>query len=221
MDRSLSLNKDILDYIAAVGVREHPALASCREQTAAGEEFSIMQISPEQGAFMAMLVGLSGAKRTMEIGVFTGYSTLAVALALPDDGRVTACDISEDYVGKARRYWRQAGVEHKIDVRIGPAEKTLASLVEEVKGETLYDFAFIDADKTGYDAYYEYALKLLRPGGLVAIDNVLWGGRVADPADTTDMTRAIRTLNDKIAEDDRVDIALVPIGDGFFLCRKR
>lgn len=221
MDRSIALNDDLLDYIARVGVREHPVLAACREETAASQELSIMQISPEQGAFMAMLVRLLGAKLTLEVGVFTGYSSLAVALALPEDGRVTACDVSEEFVGIARGYWTQAGVAGKIDARVGPAQETLADLVEKHAGQTPYDFAFIDADKTGYDAYYEYALQLLRSGGLIAIDNVLWSGAVADPDNTSEMTQALRTLNAKIAEDERVDIALAPIGDGVFLVRKR
>jgi caffeoyl-CoA O-methyltransferase len=221
MDRSIDLTDDVLDYIARVGVREHPVLAKCRKETAAGQELSIMQISPEQGAYMAMLVKLLGAKRTLEIGVFTGYSSLSVALALPDDGRVTACDVSEAFVGIARGYWEEAGVAHKIDAHVGPAQGTLARLVEQHSGETPYDFAFIDADKTGYDAYYEYALKLLRPGGLIAIDNVLWSGAVADPSNTTENTQALRILNEKISNDERVDIALTPVGDGVFLCRKR
>ncbi len=221
MDRSIALTDNVLDYIARVGVREHSILAKCREETAASQELSIMQISPEQGAFMAMLVRLLGATHTLEVGVFTGYSSLAVALALPEDGRVTACDVSADFVGIAQGYWTEAGVADKIEALVGPAQETLGALVEKHKGQTPYDFAFIDADKTGYDGYYEYALELLRPGGLIAIDNVLWSGAVADPTDTSENTQALRTLNAKIAVDERVDIALAPIGDGVFLARKR
>lgn len=221
MNRSINLTDDLLDYIHRVGTREHPALAQCREQTAHIGWQAIMQISAEQGAFMAMLVRLIGARHTLEIGTFTGYSALAIALALPHDGRLVACDIDPDMMKRARRHWQNAGVADKIDSKVGPALDSLQALIHDADGKPLFDFAFIDADKTNYDSYYEYCLKLVRTGGLIAIDNVLWSGSVIDPDDTSDDTVALRLLNNKIAEDDRVDIALVPIGDGLTLCRKR
>ena len=181
MNRSITLSDGILDYIHRVGTRENPVLAQCREETAALGRQSIMQISAEQGAFMAMLVRLIGAKQTLEIGTFTGYSALAVALALPQDGRLIACDIDPDRMKMAGGYWKEAGVAGKIDAKIGPAVDTLQTLVDEYAGKTMFDFAFIDADKTNYDSYYEYCLKLVRAGGLIAIDNVLWSGSVIDP----------------------------------------
>ncbi len=221
MKRSITLSDSLLDYIHHIGTREHPVLAQCREETAALGPQAIMQISAEQGAFMAMLVRLIEARQTLEIGTFTGYSALAIALALPHDGRLIACDIDPDRMKMASRYWQEAGVADKIDAKIGPAVDTLQTLIDEEAGKTMFDFAFIDADKTNYDSYYEYCLKLVRAGGLIAIDNVLWSGSVIDPDDTSDDTVAIRLLNNKIAEDERVDIALVPIGDGVTLCRKR
>jgi caffeoyl-CoA O-methyltransferase len=210
----------LLDYIAAVGVREHRVLAKCRSETAAMGQMSVMQISPEQGAFMAMLARLVGAKRCLEIGTFTGYSALAVALALPDDGHVDACDISEEFMGKARGYWKAADVAQKITGHVGPAVATLDQFLKKGRAGT-YDFAFIDADKTSYDAYYERALQLVRRGGLIAIDNVLWSGKVADTKDASPDTAALRAINAKINGDERVDMALVPISDGVMLARKR
>jgi caffeoyl-CoA O-methyltransferase len=180
-----------------------------------------MQISPDQGAVMAMLVKLMGARRTIEIGVFTGYSALSVALALPDDGRILACDINDDFTSIGKPHWAAAGVAGKIDLRLAPAVRTLDAALAAGEAGT-YDFAFIDADKTGYDAYYERCLQLLRPGGLVAIDNVLWGGDVARPAAADDAdTRALQALNDKIRADERVDLAMLAISDGITLARKR
>ncbi len=167
MNRSITMTEDLLDYIHQIGVREHPILATCREQTADIGWQAIMQISPEQGAFMAMLVRLLGATQTLEVGTFTGYSALAIALALPPEGRLVACDIDEDTMGKARFYWRQAGVADKIDARVGPAADSLQALVKETNGASPFDFAFIDADKTNYDTYYEQCLRLVRPGGMV------------------------------------------------------
>jgi predicted O-methyltransferase YrrM len=179
-----------------------------------------MQISPEQGQFMAFLIQLIGAKKALEIGVFTGYSSLAVALALPDDGTLIACDVSEDYTAIARTYWQKAGVDHKIDLRIAPALDTLDDLI--AKGEAnSFDFAFIDADKSSYDDYYERSLQLVRVGGVIAIDNVLWSGRVADPSDTQKRTRMIRALNTKLHHDHRVTLSLLPVGDGLTLAMKR
>ena len=169
---------------------------------------------------MDLLVELIGARRTLEIGTFTGYSALAVALALPPDGRVVACDINEETAAVARRYWAEAGVADKIDLRLAPAGETLAGLIAEGRAGS-FDFAFIDADKQGYDAYYEACLELLRPGGLIAVDNVLWDGAVADPERDDPDTRAIRALNEKIRDDRRVSLSLLPIGDGLTLARKR
>jgi caffeoyl-CoA O-methyltransferase len=179
-----------------------------------------MQIGPEQGQFMALLVELIGARRTLEVGTFTGYSALAVALALPPEGRVTACDVSEEYTRVARRYWAKAAVEHKIELKLGPALDTLGGLLAAGAAGS-FDFAFIDADKNNYDGYYEQALQLLRPGGLIAIDNVLWGGDVVNPEKRDPDTTAIRALNEKLNADERVSISLLPIGDGLTLARKR
>ena len=216
--RTLDLTESLYRYLLDTGVRESPALAALREETRHLEAAG-MQISPEQGAFMALLIRLLGARRTIEIGTFTGYSTLAVAEALPDDGRVIACDVSETWTAIARSAWRSAGQLHKIDLRLAPALTTLDAL--GAAGDTGYDFLFIDADKSSYDAYYERGLQLVRTGGLIAIDNVLWGGRVTDPAAQDADTRAIRALNAKIQQDARVDAVLLPVGDGLTLARKR
>jgi predicted O-methyltransferase YrrM len=216
--RTLNLDEPLYRYIIDHSVREHPAQAALREATRE-HPHSGMQISPEQGQFMALLAKLIGARRTIEIGVFTGYSALSVALALPDDGRVLACDISDEYTRVGQPFWQQAGVAHKIELRLQPALKTLDErLAAGEQGR--YDFAFIDADKTSYDAYYERCLKLLRAGGLIAIDNTLWGGSVARPAESDD-TAAIQALNDKLHRDERIDLSLVPVGDGLSLARKR
>ena len=179
-----------------------------------------MQIAPEQGQFMALLARLMGARRALEVGVFTGYSALAVALALPQDGRLVACDVSAEWTAVARRYWAEAGGAHKIALHLAPALETLAAL--RAGGEEgTYDLAFIDADKVNYGAYYEACLALLRPGGLVLVDNVLWGGAVADPAVQDAETRAIRAFNERLHGDPRVDLAVLPVGDGLTLARKR
>lgn len=218
-DRTLTMTDEIERYLLERGVREPAVLARLREATRSMPD-ARMQISPEQGQLMGMLVQLMGAKRCIEVGVFTGYSSLAVALALPGDGRLLACDVSEEWTAIARRFWREAGVERKIELVLQPAETTLEARI--AAGESnLYDFAFIDADKGGYATYYELTLKLLRRGGLIAIDNTLWSGKVAErgPADST--TRTIRAFNDKIHADDRVDMVVLPIGDGVTLARKR
>jgi caffeoyl-CoA O-methyltransferase len=216
--RTLALDDTLYDYLLGVGVREHPAQAALREATRSHPHAG-MQIGPEQGQFMALLVRLIGARRTLEIGVFTGYSALAVALALPDDGYVLACDVSDEYTRIGKPFWSAAGVAHKIDLRLAPARETLdARLAAGEAGR--YDFAFIDADKTSYDDYYERCLRLVRDGGLIAIDNVLWSGSVARPAKTAD-TAALQALNDKLHDDERIDLSLVPIGDGLTLARKR
>jgi predicted O-methyltransferase YrrM len=178
-----------------------------------------MQIAPEQGAFLGLLCKILGARQTLEIGTFTGYSALSVALALPDDGRVVALDVSREYTDRARGYWTEAGLERRIDLRLGPAMESLDRMIANREGP--FDLAFIDADKANYDAYYERALKLLRPGGVVALDNMLWNGAVADPAIDDADTVALRTLNEKIQADERVDMALATIADGVMLARKR
>lgn len=216
--QTLPLDDSLYEYLLANSLREHPELAALREATRTHPRAS-MQIAPEQGQLMALLVKLLGARRTIEIGVFTGYSALAVALALPDDGRILACDISDEYTRVAREYWQRAGVAHKIELVLAPAAQTLAARIAAGEAGT-YDFAFIDADKTGYDGYYEQCLQLLRAGGLIAIDNVLRGGAVARRADSDD-TRALQALNAKLHRDERIDLALVPIADGLTLARKR
>lgn len=218
-NRSLSLDDRLYDYLLAVSLREPEILAELRRETAT-HPMSMMQIAPEQGQFMALLVQLIGAKKTLEVGVFTGYSALVVALALPLDGKVVACDVSEDYTSIARRYWEKAGIAHKIDLRIAPAIETLNQLIASGHINT-FDFAFIDADKSSYDQYYEQALQLIRPGGLIIIDNVLWSGAVADPTVTDNRTEKIRSLNQKLHQDERVTLSLVPIADGLALAVKK
>lgn len=220
MVKTLTYTDAVLNYVADTGVREHPALKTCRDETIAMGGIARMQISPEQGAFMGLTAQLMNAKRYIEVGTFTGYSALAVALAMPDDGHVDALDISDEYMAKARGYWAAAGQARKIYGHVRPAVDTLDRFLAEGRDGD-YDFAFIDADKSSYDAYYERMLKLVRPGGLVAIDNVLWSGKVVDPSDTSDDTVAIRKLNAKIRADERVDIVLLPVADGIFMCRKR
>jgi len=216
---TINVDEAVSRYIVEHSVREHPVLAELREATA-GMPHAGMQISPEQGQLMALLVTMLGARRTIEVGVFTGYSSAAVALALPPDGRVVACDVSEEWTAVARRYWKKAGVADKVDLRLGAALGTLDAML--AAGEAgRYDFAFIDADKGNYAGYYERCLKLLRSGGLIAVDNTLWNGWVADPAHTEDDTRAIRAFNEKLLADERIDLSLVPIGDGMTLARKR
>jgi caffeoyl-CoA O-methyltransferase len=179
-----------------------------------------MQIPPEHGQFLALLIQMLGARRTLEVGVFTGYSSLAVALALPADGKILACDVSEEYTSVARRYWKEAGVDHMIELRLKPALDTLQELIVQ-RQHNRFDFAFIDADKANYDGYYEYAMELVRPGGLIAIDNVLWHGRVVDPQANDADTLAIRALNQKLHGDSRIHLSLLPISDGLTLCYKR
>lgn len=218
--RTLDMTDDLHAYMLDVSVREPDVLRRLREETFEKVEYARMQISPEQGRFMALLTELTGAKKMVEVGTFTGYSALSVALAMPDDGRIVACDVSEEYTAVARRYWEDAGVADKIELRIAPALETLDALIADGQGGT-FDLAFIDADKEPYPDYYERCLELVRPGGLVMVDNVLWGGSVADPSDTDDDTVAIRTFNANLKDDDRVTISLVPIGDGLTLARKR
>ena len=218
-NRSIQLTDALHDYMVKVSVREPKVLARLRAETQKMPRGKL-QISPEQGQLMALLAELIGAKRAFEVGTFTGYSACAVALALPTNGKLIACDISEEWTSVGRRYWRQAGVDKKIDLRIGPAIKTLDGLLK--KGQAgKFDFGFIDADKPNYDGYYERALKLLRKGGLLLIDNVLWGGSVIDKTDRDLSTRCVRALNKKIHGDKRVTVSMIPIGDGLTLVRKR
>jgi predicted O-methyltransferase YrrM len=216
--RSLQVDDALHAYLIDNSIREHPVQEALRAATAAHPHGG-MQIAPEQGQFMALLVKLIGARRAIEVGVFTGYSALTVALALPDDGTLLACDISDEYTRVGRPFWERAGVAHKIELRLAPARETLEARIAAGEGGR-YDFAFIDADKSSYDVYYECCLQLLRPGGLIAIDNTLWGGQVAKPASDAD-TVALQRLNAKLHGDERVDLSLLPIGDGLTLARKR
>ena len=215
---TIILDKKLREYLLNISVKESEILRELREETAQ-MEYSAMQISPEQGTFMSFLVELIQAKRTLEIGVFTGYSALVVAMALPKDGIVTACDVSEEWANVGMKYWKKAQVEDKIDLRIAPALKTLDQLLSEGKQGT-YDFAFIDADKIEYQGYFDKSLELLRIGGLIAIDNVLWGGSVIDDSIQDSSTKAIREFNENLSSDPRVSISMVPIGDGLTLACK-
>ena len=218
MKRSL-LPDAVETYVCETVARETPLQKRLRQETAQLPEAG-MQIGADLGAFLALLARAIGARRAIEIGTFTGYSALAVASALPENGVLVACDVSEEWTAIGRRYWEEAGVAARIDLRLGPARDTLANLLRE-HGPGSFDLAFIDADKTSYDAYYETCLGLLRAGGLIALDNTLWSGKVADPAANDDSTRALRALNAKIAADPRVDMCLLTIGDGVMLARKR
>jgi predicted O-methyltransferase YrrM len=217
--RTLTMTDPLYDYLLAASLREPPLLRQLREETARMPNAQL-QLAPEQGQFLAFLVRTIGARCTLELGVFTGYSALCVALALPPDGRIVACDVSEEWTGIARRYWEAAGVADKIDLRIAPALQTLDGLIAGGAAAT-FDFAFIDADKDAYPAYYERCLALLRPGGVIAIDNVLRNGSVADPSDQRPGTVAMRAFNTLLHEDTRIDLSLLPIGDGLTLARKR
>jgi O-methyltransferase len=214
-NRTLTLTDDLVAYVHRYGVREHPVLARLRERTAPLPESS-MQIGPDQGAFMALLVKLIGARRILEIGTFTGYSSTAMALALPPDGRITCLDVSREWTDIARQAWTDAGVADRVDLRLAPATETLVTLDDDT-----FDMAFIDADKPNYDAYYEGCLRVVRPGGLVMLDNVLWSGEVADPTVASQNARILHALNEKIAADERVEHVLLPIADGLTLARVR
>lgn len=218
-NKTIGISDELAAYVRRVGTREPEVLARLREETMSLPQHN-MQVAPEQGALLALLAELTGARRCIEVGTFTGYSSLAVALALPDDGRLVCCDISEEWTDIARRYWADAGVADKVDLRIAPATETLDAMIAAGE-EASYDFAFVDADKTGYAGYYERLLTLLRPGGLVAIDNVLWSGQVADESFTDPDTTALRALNAALATDERVSVVLLPVGDGLTLARKR
>lgn len=218
-NKTIGLSDELAAYVVRVGAREPEVLVRLREETAALPQHG-MQISPEEGAFLAMLAELTGARRCIEVGTFTGYSSTAVALALPEDGHLVCCDVSEEWTSVARRYWEDAGVAAKIDLRIAPAADTLDRLLADGE-ESTYDFAFVDADKSGYDGYYERLLRLVRPGGLIAIDNTLWAGHVLDEDSDDEDTRAIQALNAKLADDERVSLCLLPVADGVTLARRR
>lgn len=217
--RSFFLPEDVDRYILDTTLRDMPVLAELRRETA-GLEQARMQTGADQVQFLALLVRLIRAKRCIEVGVFTGYSALGVALALPPDGTILACDVSEAYTAIARKYWNKAGVAEKIDLRLAPAAQTLDDALARGEAST-YDFAYIDADKAGYDAYYERCLQLIRSNGVIAIDNVLWGGDVARDAAGDKDTAALQALNAKIGRDERVEASLLPIGDGLMIVRKR
>ncbi|HEX4474762.1 MAG TPA: class I SAM-dependent methyltransferase [Polyangiaceae bacterium] len=216
--RTIQIDDRLYDYLLEVSVREPPVLAKLREETAK-HAFGGMQISPEQGQFMRLFVEVLGVRRALEVGVFTGYSSTSVALAMPPDGKLVACDLSDEFTQVARRYWKEAGVADKIELRLGPGVETLNALITSGASGT-FDFAFVDADKENYVRYYEQCLKLVRVGGVIAFDNVLWDGRVADPSDLAESTMSIRALNDCIARDDRVFPSMLSIGDGLTLARR-
>ena len=219
MPEDLTIGDELWEYMRRVTLREPELMERLREETAVYPNSSC-QISAEQGQFMGLLMHLIGARRTIEIGVYTGYSALSVALALPDDGRIIACDINEEWTSIARRYWREAGVDGKIDLRLAPALATLDGLIANGQGNQ-FDFVFIDADKTNYANYYERALVLLRPGGLIGVDNVLWYGRVIDSSFDDPDTRAIRAFNHQLRSDDRVWLSMLPVRDGLTLACKK
>ncbi len=212
------LEDKIYDYIIAASLREPPILKRLREETAK-LPMSIMQVAPDQGQFMSFLVKLTGVRKAIELGVYTGYSSLAVALVLPPDGRLIACDINDEYTSVAKRYWDEAGVAEKIDLRLGPALDTLNELIETGEAGS-YDFAFIDADKVEYAEYFEQCLHLLRVGGLILVDNVFGFGKVFNESNTDEAVQAVCAFNKKLLNDDRVDISMMPIGDGLTLARK-
>lgn len=218
-DTTFGLDARTRDYLLRHSLREHPQLAELRAATR-DHPYARMQVSPEQGQFMALLVRALGVRRCIEIGTYTGYSALAVALALPADGRLLCCDISAEWTDIGRPYWERAGVAEKIDLRLAPAQETLDGLIAQ--GEAgAYDFAFIDADKENYLVYYERCLVLLRQGGLMAIDNTLWSGRVADDNDQESSTCALRAFNAAVHRDERVEVSMLPVGDGLTLALKR
>ncbi|HXH72739.1 MAG TPA: class I SAM-dependent methyltransferase [Mariprofundaceae bacterium] len=218
-NRTIGVEGELYDYLLRVGLREPLPLQQLREATER-EEMSEMRSAPEQGQFMAMLLRLIGAKRVIEVGTYTGYATLWMALSLPLDGEIVTCDISERWTFVAHRFWEEAGVSHKVRLELGPALKSLDGLLARGEAES-FDFAFIDADKVNYDGYYERCLQLVKPGGVIAVDNVLWGGSVVDAKNREESTRAIRALNDKLRDDERIDLAMLPLADGLTLAVKR
>jgi len=219
MSRHFSFDEPTYKYLVSTSVRESDVARRLRDETQK-LPMAQMQIGPDQGQFLQLLVQLIGAKKTLEVGVFTGYSSLWVAMALPSGGRIVACDVSEEYTCVARRYWKEAGIDDKIDLVLRPALETLDELLANGQAGT-FDFAFIDADKSNYDNYYERALQLLRRGGLIAIDNTIWSGRVAKPEENDVDTVAIRKLNEKLHQDERVSLSMLTVGDGLTLAMKR
>jgi predicted O-methyltransferase YrrM len=218
-NRTIALTDALYDYLLGISLREPPLLRELREETAALPTHG-MQISPDQGQFMALLARLVGAKQCIEVGVYTGYSSLVTALALPDNGRIVACDVSEEWTAIARRYWQRGGVAHKIELQLAPARETLDGLIASGQAGQ-YDLAFIDADKVSYRDYYERCLLLLRSGGLIVVDNTLWDGKVANRQVTDTDTVTLRQFNEKLRSDERIDLSLLPVGDGLTLARKR
>jgi len=218
-NKTFTLSDTLYRYLLSVSLRDDPLRQRLRQETAR-DEMARMQSAPEQGQLMTLLVKLMGARKAMEIGVYTGYSGLCIATALPADGRLVACDINATWTTVARRYWEEAGVDDRIELRLAPALETLDALIAEGESGS-FDFVFIDADKENYAGYYERSLTLLRPGGLIAIDNTLWSGQVADPSNQDADTRAIRAFNEALYRDSRVDISLIPIADGLTLAMKR
>ncbi len=218
-NKTIGISDELAAYVVKVGTREPAVLARLREETALLPQHD-MQIAPEQGAFLALLAELIGARRCIEVGTFTGYSSTAVALALPQEGQLVCCDVSEEWTSLASKYWEEAGVAGKIDLRIAPAAETLDQLIADGQ-EDAFDFAFVDADKTGYDGYYERLLRLVRPGGLIAFDNTLWSGKVLDLDADDEDTWALQALNAKLADDQRISLCLVPVADGVTLARRR
>ena len=216
---TIGLNNELRKYMLDVSFRDDEILRQLREETLTLKEAQ-MQISPEQGAFLSVLTKILNAKKTLDIGVFTGYSSLVVARELPDDGLVVACDTSIEWTSIAKKYWKLAGVDNKVGLHLAPARETLEKLIEDGQAST-YDFSFIDADKINYQSYYEYSLTLVKPGGIIAVDNVLWSGQVIDEYDSEPATRAIRSFNEQLYQDDRVSISMVPIGDGLTLAYKK
>jgi caffeoyl-CoA O-methyltransferase len=216
-DKFVQMTPALHDYVVRHGTRQDDVLRRLADETASLGQIAVMQVAPDEGAMLTLLVRSIGAKRAIEVGTFTGYSAISIARGLPDDGRLLCCDVNDEWTSIARRYFREAAVADKIELKIAPAIETIRLLP---KGAD-FDFAFIDADKTSYDAYYEEILARTRPGGLILIDNVLWNGKVVDESDQSESTLAIRKLNETIAQDDRVDVALVPISDGVTICRKR
>ncbi len=217
--KTFTLSNELYDYFCSVSLREPEILRQLREETAQLSSGG-MQVSPEQGQFMRLLVELIDAKKCLEIGTFTGYSSLSVALSLPEDGTLVACDKSEEWTSIARRYWKSAGVGKKIELLLGPAIESLDKLLKEGQAGT-FDFAFIDADKSNYIGYYERVLSLVRRGGLILVDNVLWSGKVADASNSEDDTITIREFNQRLRNDERIFLSMIPIGDGLTLARKR
>ena len=216
-DKFIHMTPELHQYIVRLSAPKDPVLARLIAETEALGDISIMQIAPDQGAFLTLLVRTIGARSALEIGTFTGYSAISIARGLPDDGRLLCCDVSEEWTSIARRYFRESGVERKIELRIAPALETLESLPASFP----LDFAFVDADKPAYAAYYDWIVERLRPGGVVTLDNVLWSGKVIDPSDERESTVAVRKLNEKVAADERVDSVILPIADGLTIARKR